>query len=150
MKPIVYQCYEGQPTPQVLTWLVKMNDATFGFGESVERVAQFFKRRTDVLLCFAFIDSEPVGFKAGARLEAEVFESWRGGVLPRTRRLGIARALMELQHHWCVHRAFRRIQTVTSGDNTSMLSLNQQSGFVVVESFVRENGKLKIVQEKYL
>ena len=58
-----------------------------------ERIINTFER-DDIRSFLAHVDGEPVGFKLGYRLDANAFYSAKGGVLPRFRRRGIARALL--------------------------------------------------------
>ena len=150
MRAIEYQCFEGQPTAEVLDWLVAVNEATFGFNEIAEKLSHLFSTRSQVLICLAFMNGEPVGYKVGMEDGDGHFESWRGGVLEHARRQGIAQALMRLQHQWCAEQGFRSIRTSTTNNNAPMLILNLRNGFEVVGTKINQNQQLKVLQEKWL
>ena len=100
----------------------QVNEMLFSFGETADDIQALFESKNRVWLGLAFIDLCPVAFKAGFQQEAGIFESWRGGVLPNARRRGIASALMERQHSWCMDQGFKSIRTVTNHDNTPMIT----------------------------
>ena len=102
------------------------------------------------LLLIAFHGARPVGFKAGYALDATVFYSWLGGVLPEYRRQGIARQLLDYQHDWCRRSGFTCIRTKTLNQWKGMLLLNLQNGFDITHTYKDSAGRLKIVLEKEL
>ncbi len=136
--------------PEVIRWVAAINQEIFGFNETVEGLTKFFQEHPRSLVCMAFQDGQPVGFKLGYEDGPSSFDSWRGGVLPSARRRGIAVELMRLQHRWCEDNGLRVIKTTTSSDNAPMLILNLRHGFQIVGSFVNRNKRLKILQEKWL
>ena len=147
---IDYRLFEKPLSREVIQWMVDVNQVLFPFNETVEQLAPLFEKSEKSLICLVFQGSKPVGFKAGFEDHHHAFESWRGGVLVESRRLGIAAELMRLQHDWCRERGFRVIKTVTNSDNSAMMILNLQHGFEIVGSFVNQNKRLKILQEKRL
>ena len=141
---ITFQCLAGQPDPPLLHAVVDINQRIFGFNESAETLGPFFASHQDMVLCLAWDKEILVGFKIGFLIEPAVLESWRGGVLPRYRRCGIAGEMMRNQHAWCRENGVGRIQTVTNADNEAMLALNRRSGFEEVRRFLNPNQRLKI------
>ena len=150
MSQIEYKCIEGHPDPDVIEWITRINQEIFALDESLETMTKFFEAHRNVLICAAFKDGHPVGFKIGFEENPICFESWRGGVVELFRRQGIADELMLMQHHWCEKRHFQVIKTVTNGDNAGMLILNLRHGFEVVGSAVNRRKNLKVFQEKWL
>ena len=147
---VEYSVFEERWTLEALTTMSQVNEILFSFGETADDIQALFESKNRVWLGLAFIDLCPVAFKAGFEQEAGTFESWRGGVLPYARRRGIASALMERQHSWCLGQGFKSIRTVTNHDNVPMMNLNSQHGFEQVEHFRNRHGRLKVLQEKLL
>ena len=150
MSSIEYQCIEGLPEPRVIGGLAQLNQEIFGFNETEEILTQLFEEQSTVLICLAVREGLTVGYKIGFGESRGSLESWRGGVAETARQQGIARTLMQMQHRWCEERGYRVIKTTTNGDNGPMLSLNLQSGFQIVGTFVNRRGRLKVLQEKRL
>lgn len=71
-----------------------------------------------------------LGYRTGNRRES--FYSWIGGVHPFHRRKGLYRAMTRLQHDWARQQGFKHVETHTWGDNTAMLILNLQEGFIAI------------------
>ena len=130
--------------------LATINQELFSFGETAEQLSDFFQGHPRILICIAFQEGRPVGFKAGFEDLPSSFDSWRGGVVETARRQGIAMELMRLQHRWCEKNEFRVIKTTTTNSNVPMLILNLRSGFQVVGSVVNRRKHLKLLQEKWL
>jgi GNAT superfamily N-acetyltransferase len=101
-------------------------------------------------LITAFVDRQAVGFKLGYKIDADVFYSWLGGVVPDFRRIGIASALMRAQHDWCRKAGYARIQTKTQNQFRDMFILNLKHGFEVTGCDAADRDGLKIVMEKRL
>ena len=150
METIEYVCSQGEPEDHLLGWLAQLNQAIFKMDESPDQLASYLETRSRVLICFALVDGEPIGFKAGTDEGGGLFESWRGGILNSYRRRGIATELIRLQHAWCLENGFSRIRTVTNQENTPMLILNLRSGFRIMGTFLNQQNRLKVLLEKCL
>ena len=150
MSCIEYRCFEGQPDAEVIDWIANINQELFSFGETAEHLSAFFQNHQRILICMAFQEGRPVGFKVGFEDAPLSFESWRGGVVETARRQGVAMELVRLQHSWCEKNEFRVIKTTTNSSNVPMLILNLRNGFQVVGSFVNRRKHLKLLQEKWL
>ena len=150
MQTVEYQCLEGQPSAEVIGWITTMNQEIFSFGETAVVLSGFFSRQQNPLVCIASITGRPIGFKIGFEESPSCFESWRGGVVERERRQGVAKELMRLQHLWCKEKGYKVIKTTTNNDNVPMLVLNMQSGFLITGSFMNRRKRLKLLQEKWL
>lgn len=72
-----------------LTVIADMNRKLF----DEERIINRFDRR-DLLMLMAFAGEQPAGFKIGYGFANGDYYSAKGGVMPRFRRMGIARALL--------------------------------------------------------
>jgi predicted GNAT superfamily acetyltransferase len=119
----------------------------------VENTTKFLQRienEHDILFLLAYENDELAGFKIGYQKSETVFYSWLGAVHSAHRRKGIADELMRLQHDWCSKNGYQKIQTKTLNQWKSMLILNLQHGFDILETYRDEKGVLKIVLEKGL
>lgn len=145
-----FECVTGRLSRSGLTELSALNEDLFGLGETSDALERFFGACRDLVFVLCRSNGILVGFKIGMYLQDCVFESWRGGVHPTFRRLGIARTLMHMQHDWCREHGYRLIQTVTNQENEPMINLNRTMGFSLVRTFVNENGRTKIVQSNRL
>lgn len=149
-KDLEFQCVEGELSRSVLNELSSLNESLFRLGEASDALERFFGACRDLVFVLCRSNGILVGFKIGMYLQDCVFESWRGGVHPTFRRLGIARTLMHMQHDWCRAHGYRLIQTVTNQENVPMISLNRTMGFSLVRIFVNEHGRTKILQRNML
>lgn len=113
----------------------------------------FFSRlesHPNFLVLLAWVEGKLAGFKIGYAIDHLNFYSWLGGVLPEFQGVGIGRDLMKVQHDWCAHKGFKKIQTKTQNRFKSMLLLNLQEGFEVSGFEAYEVGGPKILMEKVL
>jgi ribosomal protein S18 acetylase RimI-like enzyme len=101
-------------------------------------------------LCMAYLDGELVGYKVGRSNDPRTFESWNGGVLPRTRHKGVASALAESQEAWCRSQGFGTLTTETAHDNQAMLIVNLKRGFNIIGTYLDRGTNLKVVLQKPL
>jgi ribosomal protein S18 acetylase RimI-like enzyme len=104
----------------------------------------------DPRLWLALRGDVPVGFKFGYRREPSLFYSWLGGVDPSARRMGVADALMRLQHDELVASGYRYVATRTRAVNNAMLILNLKHGFQIAGYEVDQDGKAVVWQRKAL
>ncbi|MCC2678540.1 MAG: hypothetical protein K0R29_1116 [Pseudobdellovibrio sp.] len=91
-----------------------------------------------------------IGFKLGYGKDGDTFYSWVGCVHPEFRELGIAGELMGMQHKECVNANYKKIETRTRNEFTSMLRLNLKNGFKITGTLFSDSGKMNIVMEKLL
>ncbi len=91
-----------------------------------------------------------LGFKLGYGKDGDTFYSWLGCVHPDFRGLGIAGELMTLQHKECTNDGYKKIETRTRSEFSSMLRLNLQKDFKITGTLFDDSGKIKIVMEKNL
>lgn len=99
-----------------------------------EEIRDSLQGRDGLVLAAFTADGRLVAYKLGYRTgnRRESFYSWIGGVHPFHRRKGLYRALTRLQHDWARQQGFIHVETHTWGDNTAMLILNLQEGFVAI------------------
>jgi predicted GNAT superfamily acetyltransferase len=91
-----------------------------------------------------------IGYKLGYSKSKILYYSWIGGVLPGHRGMGLAMAMMDRQHAWAKAKGFQKIQTKTLNKWRNMLIINIKYGFEIIETYVGEDGLLRIVMEKDL
>lgn len=109
-----------------------------------------FNNQKKLHLAVAYVDGKAAGFKLGYEKDKWEFYSWLGGVLPEFRNLGIASALMRVQHEWCKASGYKRVSTKTQNRFREMFLLNLKSGFNVIGTHTSHEGGLKILLEKEL
>lgn len=102
------------------------------------------------LLLVAYVGQMPVGFKLGYSLKDSVFYSWLGGVLPNFRKIGLAKALMHIQHQKIEAMGFKTVQTKTKNSFQEMLILNIKTGFSIIEVYQdpRESEPTLVLEKK--
>ena len=84
-----------------------------------------------VLDAFDSNGNETCGYKIGYEYSSNTFFSWSGGVSPKSRKLGIASALMKRQHKEALDLGYQYVRTHTKNKYREMLVLNIRSGFDV-------------------
>lgn len=105
----------------------------------------------DLLILLAYDEADnPVAFKIGYRQDPDTFYSWLGGVLPHSRRHGLAQTLMHRQHEWARAQGYRFVHTKTLNRWREMLVLNLRNGFDIVGTYIGKDGRLRIILEKQL
>jgi GNAT superfamily N-acetyltransferase len=123
------------------------------FGDNsagLDRLSQRLNQKNSVHLLVARLENKPVGFKLGYEESVGCFYSWLGGVHTSARGLGVARALMEQQHHRCRSKGYQLIRTKTKNRFPEMLIFNIKAGFRVVGLEAADSDDPKIVMEKKL
>ena len=78
------------------------------------------------------------GYKAGYASAHDRYYSWLGAVDPDFQRQGIARRLMQAQHHWLDASRFTLLETQVARTNKAMLELNLSSGFQISGEFSKK------------
>ena len=91
-----------------------------------------------------------VGFKLGYRRGHDLFYSWLGAVDPLSRRQGIARRMMILQHEWAAREGYRHVETRTRASNAAMIILNLRSDFRIVGVETDRHGEIIVTQRRAL
>lgn len=76
----------------------------------------------------AYIENSPAGFKLGYERDG-YFYSWLGGVLPKYRRLGVAKELADEQEKWAKEKGYNSITFKTRNKHKAMLSFSLNNGF---------------------
>ncbi len=88
-----------------------------------------------LLILLAEVGDIPVGFKIGYGLGSGIFYSAKGGVLPKWRRLGLARRLMHEMERIAVAEGFTEMRYHTFPTRwPGMLSLGRSEGYDVLEA----------------
>ena len=102
------------------------------------------------LILMARINGDVAGFKAGYEKE-DTFYSWLGGVLPRYRRLGIARRLAEIQEREASALGLSTITFKTRNCHRNMLLFAIANDFQIIGFEAREDpGQNRIMLKKLL
>jgi len=99
-----------------------------------ERVINSFEKG-DLLILQATIDGTPVGFKIGYRENRFTFYSAKGGVMPGSRRQGIAIVLLDEMMRIVRARGYRRFAFDTFPNlHPGMTILALEHGFTLIKS----------------
>lgn len=80
----------------------------------------------------AYVDGAPAGFKVGYE-RAGYFYSWMGAILPKFRRLGLARQLAEHQEVWAKAKGYPHVTFKTRNRLKPMLIFALNRGFDIIE-----------------
>jgi len=80
----------------------------------------------------AYSNDEPIAYKAGYELSAQLYYSWLGGVTLQYRKQGLARQLMAQQHTLIKTMGYKVVRTHTHNKYREMLILNIRSGFEII------------------
>lgn len=101
---------------------------------------EFEKRLSNVehQILIATLLGKDVGFKIAYKREDHLY-SWLGGILPKFRRKGIARALSEQQEEWAKSKGFPFIKMKTWNARRAMLVFAIGNGFKIVGMEQRED-----------
>ena len=83
------------------------------------------------LLLVAEVNGELAGFKAGYERDG-AFYSWMGGVCPKYRRQGVAKALAREQESWAKSKGYGYIRFKTRNYLQPMLIFALRNGFYIV------------------
>lgn len=82
-----------------------------------------FQGRHNVLMLVASTGGHPVGFFLGFELKPTVFFAWFYGVIPESRRQGIASQLMDAVHQWAMDQGYESIRFECHNQHRPMLHL---------------------------
>ncbi len=95
--------------------------------------AEYEKRLTGVphLILVAYKAGQTTGFKVGYE-RSGYFYSWMGGVLPKYRRLGIAKALADYQEGWARQNKYFSITFKTRNQHKAMLLFALKNGYDII------------------
>ncbi|MFQ6605117.1 MAG: GNAT family N-acetyltransferase [Fidelibacterota bacterium] len=114
--------------------------------------AEYVKRLATAhhLILIAENEGRALGFKVGYdRYGDGSFYSWMGGVLPDSRRRGIARRLQETQEAWACQNGYDRLRVKTRKKHTAMIQFLRRSGFTCREKIQRQPaGETRLIFEK--
>jgi len=85
------------------------------------------------LILTAYMNNKPIGFKIGYETPTrQNFYSWMGGVLPKYRKMGVAKKLIEYQEQWAIKAGYQRISVKTRNKYTAMIKLLEKYGFIQI------------------
>jgi len=100
------------------------------------------------LALIALENGQAVGCKYGFSLGDGVFYSWIGGVLPESRRLGVAQRLLEYQENWVRTHHYTRIQVKSMNRYPEMLRFLIRNGYRITGTEGEDPAELKVHFEK--
>lgn len=140
-----------QANQEVLKVIENLESQIFNEGYKPGRFSQEARQKPRFVALIAHSDNQPVGFKVGYELEAGVFYSWLGGVLPAHRGQGVARRLLDEQHTYAKAKGYKILRTTTRNKWQAMLIFNIKNGFKIVGAdFKSEENDYSIKMEKVI
>jgi len=146
---LTYVTLESLPSEEILVKLA--NCATkVAAGSSQSQWKAKLSDRELVLVNYAEVDNEIIGFVAGYQLKPKLFYIWRGGVLEDYRSQGVATELLSQQAKKCKDMGFDIIKTKVDVKLKDMIICHLRTGFDICETNVDENNKVRLVMEKKL
>ena len=144
-----YTILEGVPSAAQLDEILEVYKSIFE-----DYKLEFFKSRIhekqDLLIILCFDGEQLVGFKIGYTYNENTFYSWVGGILPKYRRLGIAKTLAATQEKIVIAKGYQKLRTKSMNRFKSMMILNLRNGFDIVKVYTNDSGQTKIIFEKEL
>jgi ribosomal protein S18 acetylase RimI-like enzyme len=142
-----YHISEGMPQQEVLNKILTLHAAIFGETDQLEKK---MADKPKLLVASAIYQDQVIGYKVGYEMQENKFYSWLGGVDAKYRGKGIASRLMEMQHEYIKEKGYSVARTKTMNKWRDMLILNIKHGFDILETYMDEKGRHKIILEKKL
>jgi len=105
------------------------------------------------LMLVAEVEDDLVGFKCGydRDIGSMKFYSWLGGVLPKYRKMGIAKLLLDKMVEWCRERNYEVLEFKTFNEHKGMLIFSLKNGFEIVDvRYSTKDDRKRIVLQKPL
>lgn len=146
---VEYEICEGKPSEEMLNILESLQYKCFGkviYNRS--RMLIEYELKAGIYTILALSNSRYVGFKTGYTRRDKQFHSWLGGVIPESRRSGIASELMNRLHEHLISRNYEKVRTQTGNEYRSMLLLNIKLGYDVIGTYVNGKNQIRITLEK--
>ena len=118
--------------PEDLPVIAKMYNQIFRPPRDVEAFRRRFRGRYNVLQLIARVGQQPVGFFLGFELKPTVYFCWFYGVVPESRRQGIASQLMDAVHSWAKQNEYDSVRFECHNQHRPMLHLAIELGYDIV------------------
>jgi GNAT superfamily N-acetyltransferase len=115
-----------------LPTIVEMYNQIFRPPRDEESFLRRYRGRYNILQMLARVEDRPVGFFLGFELKPTVFFSWFYGVVPESRRQGIASQLMDAVHDWARQQDYESIRFECHNHHRPMLHLSIALGYDIV------------------
>lgn len=115
-----------------LPQIVELYNQIFRPPRDLESFRRRFLGRYNVLQMIARVKDQPVGFFLGFELKPTTYFAWFYGVLPDTRRMGIASQLMDAAHSWARQHEYETFRVECHNSHRPMLHLSIALGYDVV------------------
>jgi GNAT superfamily N-acetyltransferase len=109
--------------PEDLAVIVDLYNSIFRPPRDLESFRRRYRGRYNILQLVARVKDRPVGFFLGFELKPTVFFAWFYGVVPETRRQGIASQLIEAVHSWARQNDYESIRFECHNQHRPMLHL---------------------------
>lgn len=144
---IEYFIFNSVPVGYVLDGIIELHKTIFN---PLDDLINKMEDKPQLLVITAMDGHKVIGYKIGYEIENHKYYSWLGGVDSNYRKLGIASTLMAKQHQYLKEKGYTTVQTKTMNKWRNMLILNIKNGFDVIDTYIDEKGRHKIILEKNL
>jgi GNAT superfamily N-acetyltransferase len=118
--------------PEGLPVISELYNQIFRPPRDADSFRRRFRGRYNVLQLVARLGDRPVGFFLGFELKPTVFFAWFYGVVPDSRRQGIASQLMEAVHAWARENGYESLRFECHNQHRPMLHLAIALGYDIV------------------
>ncbi|MYM61239.1 GNAT family N-acetyltransferase [Vibrio sp. OCN044] len=109
---------------------VIQNIDEFEHKESSESLASRLRDKK-YLIQVAEENHQLLGFKIGYELDRDTFYSWLGGVIPSSRKKGVAQKLLEHQEAWVRQNKYSQIRVKSRNQFPNMLNLLIRNNYLI-------------------
>ena len=136
---------------KILDEIVYLEEQVFPKPLTKEKIHRELSAKHNVSILIAYIEKIPVAYKVGFERSKRIYYSWIGGVDPKYRGVGLAKKLMEKQHHLARDLGYGIVCTQTDNSFKPMIILNLKSGFEIRDTITSTgDDHVTIVMEKNL
>lgn len=109
--------------------IVELYNQVYRPARDLESFQRRFQGRHNILQMIARVGDHPVGFFLGFELKPTTFFAWFYGVVPESRRQGIASQLMEAVHEWAGQNEYGSVRLECHNSARPMLHLAIALGY---------------------
>ncbi len=118
--------------PASIEKILKVNSKIPEFDEPKEQ-REFEERymKKKHLLVIAHVNWKPAGYLIGYEEDKQTFYCWMTGVIPKFRKRGVLKKMMDFQDKWAKNNSYRKIKIKTRNTRREMLLYLVKYGFLI-------------------
>jgi ribosomal protein S18 acetylase RimI-like enzyme len=113
---------------EVVTVVTEIDE--FIVKENEQSLAQRLEGKRHLILV-AEQQGQILGFKIGYELDSDTFYSWFGGVSPKSRNLGLAQKLLDVQESWVIEQGYQQLKVKSRNQFPAMLRLLLRNNYLI-------------------